>query len=62
MEVAIMVGPAVKVVGNKIHVNSRSQGFQILSFEKRNHPKNGDPMIVIDGDTYVTYNQRPSWR
>lgn len=51
-----------KVVGNKIHVNSRSQGFQILSFEKRNHPKNGDPMIVIDGDTYVTYNQRPSWR
>ncbi len=51
-----------KVVGNKIHVNSRSQGFQILSFEKRNHPKNGDPMIVIDGDTYVTYNQRPAWR
>jgi hypothetical protein len=51
-----------KIVGNKIHVNSRSQGFQILSFEKRNHPKNGDPMIVIDGDTYVTYNQRPSWR
>lgn len=51
-----------KVVGNKIHVNSRSQGFQILSFEKRNHPKNGDPMIVIDGDTYLTYNQRPSWR
>jgi hypothetical protein len=51
-----------KVVGNKIHVNSRSQGFQILSFEKRNHPKNGDPMIVIDGDTYVTYTQRPSWR
>jgi len=51
-----------KIVGNKIHVNSRSQGFQILSFEKRNHPKNGDPMIVIDGDTYVTYTQRPSWR
>lgn len=51
-----------KIVGNKIHVNSRSQGFQILSFEKRNHPKNGDPMIVIDGDTYVTYNQRPAWR
>lgn len=51
-----------KVIGNKIHVNSRSQGFQILSFEKRNHPKNGDPMIVIDGNTYVTYTQRPSWR
>lgn len=51
-----------KIVGNKIHVNSRSQGFQVLSFEKRNHPKNGDPMIVIDGDTYVTYTQKPSWR
>jgi hypothetical protein len=51
-----------KIVGNKIHVQSRSEGFKIYSFEKRNHPKNGDPMIIIDGDSYVTYNQRPSWR
>jgi hypothetical protein len=51
-----------KIVGNKIHVQSRSEGFKIYSFEKRNHPKNGDPMIIIDGDSYVTYNKRPSWR
>ncbi|HLO44083.1 MAG TPA: hypothetical protein VK175_07115 [Leadbetterella sp.] len=51
-----------KIVGNKIHVQSRAEGFKIYSFEKRNHPKNGDPMIIIDGDSYVTYTQRPSWR
>jgi len=31
------------------------------SLELRNHPKTGDPMIVIDGDAYVTATQRAPW-
>lgn len=31
------------------------------TIELRNHPKTGDPMIVIDGDAYVTATQRPPW-
>lgn len=29
--------------------------------EKRNHPKTGDAMLMVDGDAFVTYYQRPSW-
>lgn len=29
--------------------------------EKRNHPKNNDPMIVLDGKTFVTATQRRPW-
>lgn len=41
--------------------NSRSLGTETYSLEKRNHPKNGDPMLVIDGDAYVTYSPRSPW-
>jgi len=41
--------------------NSSSLGPATYSLEKRNHPKTGDPMLVIDGDAYVTYNQRAPW-
>jgi hypothetical protein len=41
--------------------NSRSLGTETYSLEKRNHPKNGDPMLVIDGDSYVTYSPRSPW-
>lgn len=44
-----------------ITANSQSQGRKTYSLEKRNHPKTGDPMIVIDGDAYVTYAQRAPW-
>lgn len=44
-----------------ITANSQSQGAKTYSLEKRNHPKTGDPMIVIDGDAYVTYGQRAPW-
>jgi hypothetical protein len=27
----------------------------------RNHPKNNDPMIVVDGDAYVTATQKRPW-
>jgi hypothetical protein len=41
--------------------NSRTLGTETYSLEKRNHPKNGDPMLVIDGDAYVTYSPRSPW-
>jgi hypothetical protein len=41
--------------------NSRSLGTETYSLEKRNHPKNGDPMLVIDGDAYVTYSPKSPW-
>lgn len=50
-----------KVQGNKIIVNSAKEGTKTYSFEKKNHPKNGDPMIIIDGDAYVTYYQKKPW-
>lgn len=48
--------------GQKIYWNSsKGNGSGSYNLEKRNHPKNGDPMIVLDGETYVTYYQKPSW-
>lgn len=48
--------------GQKIYWNSsRGNGSGSYFLEKRNHPKNSDPMIVLDGETYVTYYQKPSW-
>lgn len=49
------------VNGNTITINSKSEGKQTLSFQKKNHPKNGDPMIIIDGDAYVTYYKKNPW-
>lgn len=50
-----------RLSGNRIYVNSRSEGNKVYSFEKRNHPKTGEAMIIIDGDAYVTYYQRRPW-
>lgn len=46
---------------NTITRNSRSLGTQTYPLEKRNHPKTGDPMLVLDGDAYVTYSPRQPW-
>ena len=46
---------------NSITAHSRTNGTNTYALEKRNHPKTGDPMLVLDGDAYVTYNQRPPW-
>ena len=40
---------------------SRSQGRIVYPIELRNHPKTGDPMIVVDGDAYVTFTQKRPW-
>jgi hypothetical protein len=49
------------VVGDRIHYNSQTQGQGSYQLIKRNHPKNGDPMIVLDGTSYVTYYQKAPW-
>ncbi len=41
--------------------HSNSQGKVVYPIELRNHPKTGDPMIVVDGDAYVTAYQKRPW-
>lgn len=51
------------VQGDRIFYNSQTRGQGSYRLEKRNHPKNvNDPMIVLDGEPYVTAYQRPPWR
>lgn len=51
------------VDGDRIYYNSPTAGSGYYHLEKRNHPKNvNDPMIVLDGEPYVTTTQRPPWR
>ncbi len=50
-----------RLAGNILYVQSQAKGSMTLSLQKVNHPKNGDPMIVINGRSYVTYYQKPSW-
>ena len=50
-----------RATATSITANSRKHGVLTYSLEKRNHPKTGDPMIVLDGDAYVTYQQRRPW-
>lgn len=51
------------VQGDRIYYNSPTNGQGSYRLEKRNHPKNvNDPMIVLDGEAYVTTTQRPPWR
>ena len=49
--------------GSRIHyTSSMGAGSGSYLLEKRNHPKNNDPMIVLDGMTYVTQFQKAPWR
>ncbi|MEJ0054808.1 MAG: hypothetical protein WDN75_03645 [Bacteroidota bacterium] len=49
--------------GDRIHYNSQSSGPGSYRLEKRNHPKNvNDPMIVLDGEPFVTMTRRAPWR
>jgi len=45
-------------------ITARSAGGRITTYvlEKRNHPKNNDPMLVLDGQAFVTFYQKPPWR
>lgn len=48
--------------GDRIYYNSQTRGQGSYQFQKRNHPKNGDPMIVIDEQTFVTFYNKEPWR
>lgn len=51
------------VQGDRIYYNSATRGQGSYRLEKRNHPKNvNDPMIVLDGQPYVTAYQKAPWR
>lgn len=48
--------------GVRIYYHSQNgRGSGSYQLEKRNHPKNNDPMIVLDGETYVTHYQKAPW-
>ncbi|MBN8576890.1 MAG: hypothetical protein J0L66_08085 [Cytophagales bacterium] len=49
------------VQGDRIFYNSQTRGQGSYQLQKVNHPKTGDPMIVLDGESYVTYYQKPRW-
>lgn len=49
------------VQGDRIHYNSQTTGQGSYTLQKINHPKTRDPMIVLDGEAYVTFYQKPSW-
>lgn len=51
------------VQGDRIYYNSQTSGQGSYRLEKRNHPRNvNDPMIVLDGEAYVTQTYRQPWR
>jgi hypothetical protein len=47
---------------NSISVVSKLRGPLTFTLEKRNHPKNGDPMLIIDGKALVTFYKKAPWR
>ena len=47
--------------GDQIFANSQSEGPLQFTLTLRNHPKTGDPMILLDGDAYVTASPRSPW-
>lgn len=44
-------------------LTARSNSGQVQSYElgRQNHPKNNDPMLLINGQAFVTFYQKPPW-
>lgn len=49
------------LTGNRLTAQSDSGNVSTYTLEKRNHPKNRDPMICLDGDCYATYWNKAPW-
>lgn len=47
---------------NSITSTSKKTGVRTFRLEKRNHPKTGDPMLVLDGAEFTTAYQKAPWR
>ncbi len=45
----------------KLTTHSPTNGTQVFTLEKRNHPKTGDPMLVVNGQSFVTYGPKAPW-
>jgi len=50
-----------QAAGNTLTAQSTSGKVTSYNFEKRNHPKTNDPMLVFDGQAFVTFYQKPPW-
>ncbi len=46
---------------SSITAQSRSGQVSTYQLERRNHPKNRDPMLCLDGECYVTYYRKNPW-
>lgn len=47
---------------DSITSRSKKTGVRTFRLEKRNHPKTGDPMLVLDGEAFTTAFQKAPWR
>ncbi len=45
-------------------IAARSVSGKVTTYrlQKMNHPKNNDPMLVLDGQAFVTFYQKAPWR
>ena len=46
---------------NSLTARSNSGKTVTYALERRNHPKTGDPMLMVNGDAFVTYYQKRPW-
>jgi hypothetical protein len=46
---------------SSITAHSASGRVSTYQLERRNHPKNRDPMLCLDGDCYTTYWRKAPW-
>ena len=46
---------------NSLTARSVSGKTVTYTLERRNHPKTGDPMLLVDGDAFVTFYQKRPW-
>lgn len=44
-------------------LTARSSSGRVFTYNlaRQNHPKNNDPMLLIDGQAFVTFYQKPPW-
>jgi hypothetical protein len=47
--------------GNTLTATSSTGKVTSYTFEQQNHPKTRDPMLIVNGQAFVTYFQKPSW-
>lgn len=56
-------GDAGRWSASEASITAQSNSGQTSTYrlEKRNHPKNRDPMLCLDGECYVTFWQKAPW-